>query len=56
MFEAILGMILLGGAVIMEMADNDFDLEKMADKQMKKQDEIIDRKIKEVDKKFRDMK
>lgn len=56
MFGTILGMLLLGGAVIAQMAEDDFDVNKMVDKQMKKQDEAIERKSKEVDKMFKDMK
>jgi hypothetical protein len=56
MFGTILGMLLLGGAVIAQMAEDDFDFDKMADRQMKRQDEEIERKFKEVDKMFKDNK
>lgn len=56
MFGTILGMLLLGGAVIAQMAEDDFDFDKMADRQMKRQDEEIERKFREVDKMFKDNK
>ena len=56
MFGTILGMLLLGGAVIAQMAEDDFVFDKMADRQLKRQDEEIERKFREVDKMFKDNK
>ena len=51
MFEAILGLVLLGGAVIAQFAEDDFDINKTAERQLKEQEKEIDEKIKELDKK-----
>ena len=55
MFGTILGMLLLGGAVIAQMAEDDFDFDKMADRHFEEQDKIIQKKSKEVDDKFKSM-
>ena len=56
MFGTILGLILLGGSVIAQMAEDDFDVNKMADRQFKKDEEYIMKKSKEVDEMFKNMK
>ena len=53
--EGLLGMVLLGGCVFAKLAENDFDLDKIADEQMKKQDELIDKKFKEAEEKFKNL-
>ena len=51
MFESILGLVILGGAFILQLAEDDFDVDKMAERQLKEQEKKIDEKIKELDKK-----
>ena len=53
--EGLLGMVLLGGCVFAKLAENDFDLDKIADEQMRKQDELIDKKFKEAEEKFKNL-
>ena len=51
MFGTILGMLLLGGSIIAQMAEDDFDFDKMSERQLKEQEKRIDDKIKELEKK-----
>ena len=53
MLEGILGLVGLGFCVFAKLAENDFDVEKIMDDEIKKQDEVIERKFKEFEKNSR---
>ena len=53
MLEGILGLVGLGFCIFAKLAENDFDVEKVVDDELKKQDEAIERKFEEFEKNSR---
>lgn len=54
MLEGILGLLGLGVCIFAKLAENDFDLDKIADEQLAEQDRRIEEQFKEWDRITRD--